>query len=126
MHAQRGGFESRYGTAKFALSGGSFDLCPLAFVAGRLELRPCAMATAGALFAKGSDTTAQQEHFRPWVVLGGSAFFMLYPAELLEVSLQVGIGAPLLRDRFQFRPELIHEVPELVTSTSFGLGFRFP
>jgi hypothetical protein len=84
------------------------------------------MATAGALLAKGSDTAAGQEHFRPWIVLGGSAFFMLYPAELLEVSLQAGIGAPLLRDQFQFRPDVIHEVPELVASTSFGLGLRFP
>lgn len=126
LHARRGEFQSQFGTAHFALTGAMLELCPLALVAGRLELRPCAMSTVGVLFAEGSATENATSELRPWWVLGGSATLIAYLTELVELSAQAAAGGALVRDRFQFRPSIFYEVPELAISAAIGLGVRFP
>lgn len=122
----RGGFETEHGTAAFALTELTLDLCPLSLPAGPLELRPCGSVHAGLLTASGSETHEAREHVRPWLTLGASALVSLRVTETLEFSTAFGAGHPLVRDRFQFEPNVFHEVPNIAFSAAIGASIRFP
>jgi hypothetical protein len=122
----RAGFESRYGTAAFALTEAAVELCPIALRASGFALRPCGMITAGWLDASGSNTEAARDRVRPWSVAGASLRATARATDRLEFSAGVGAGYPLVRDRFEFEPEVFHEVPALAFSAVIGAGLRFP
>jgi hypothetical protein len=43
----------------------------------------------------------------------------------IHITGLVSGGAPLIRDSFQFRPEVFYEIPIVVLTTGAGLGVRF-
>lgn len=125
-HARSAAFAARYGTAHFYLTTVGVDLCPLWFWAGPLSVRPCASAVGGVLTASGSDTVDAASDSRPWWVVGGSALVSVLVTPTAEVSGGVLLGRPLVRDRFQFSPEVFHTVDKLSWTASLGAGLRFP
>jgi hypothetical protein len=126
VRVARGGFEAEYGTAAFTLTKLALELCPIALGAGVFVLRPCPTLSVGFLSASGSRTEAGRSEVRPWWVAGLAALGTARLSEQVELVAGGAAGRPLVRDRFQFRPAIFHEVPELAFSASVGLGLRFP
>jgi hypothetical protein len=122
----RSGFETEYGTAAFSLTELALELCPIALGAGAFVLRPCPSLSVGFLSASGSRTEASRKEVRPWWVIGVAALGSARLSQRMELSVAGSLGRPLVRDRFQFRPEIFHEVPGLAFSANIGLGLRFP
>jgi hypothetical protein len=124
-HFESDGFAAPGGTADFALDMLGLDLCPIWLRHRRFGARLCATGAAGQLTAAGSQTSMPQSHVRPFAMLGGSA--------ILTVELKFGIqlrgwvagAGPLIRDSFQFVPEVFHRVPPLVLTVGAGIGVRF-
>jgi hypothetical protein len=82
--------------------------------------------TGGVLGAEGSDTEAPRSRGRPWWVVGSSLIALLRPSSSLELSLTLGAGRPLVRDRFQFEPLEFHRVSGVAFSAGAGAGVTFP
>lgn len=126
LHVWRGGFDSQFGSADFALSGGKLELCPLALSSALLELRPCALVNAGVLSAEGSETESARTERRPWAAVGGSAILEARVSERLAIWGTGGLARTLVRDRFEFSPEVFHRVPIIAFHAGIGAGLRFP
>lgn len=125
--AERGDFEQPGGRATFRLDSATLEACPLWFGSWPVGvgLRACALAAAGRLHASGADTDNPRSVARPWWLLGGSLVVQLYPTSAWEISARVAGGFPLLRDQFQFRPEIFHEVPLVTGRVGLWIGYRF-
>jgi hypothetical protein len=126
-HFARGDFQAAAGTADFTLDAATVELCPLRAKAGPLLLYPCLLrVTGGVLGAEGSNTEAPRSRGRPWWVVGSSLVALLRPSSSLELSLTLGAGRPLVRDRFQFEPLEFHRVSGVAFSAGAGAGVTFP
>jgi hypothetical protein len=125
-HYQLSGWVAAGGTADFSLDVLQLDVCPLGIRRARLGLRGCANATAGRLSARGYDTYAPQARARPFASLGGGAAVTLDLGAHLELEGLLGAGRPLVRDAFEFSPEVFHRVPAVTATFGLGLGLRFP
>jgi hypothetical protein len=126
-HFARGDFQTGAGTADFTLDAVTVELCPLRAKAGPLVVYPCVLhVTGGELRAEGSDTLAPRSRGRPWWVVGSSLVGLVRPSSTLELSLTLGAGRPLVRDRFQFEPLEFHRVSGVAFSAGAGAGVTFP
>jgi hypothetical protein len=119
------GFAAPGGSADFTLDGIALDLCPLWLRQPRVGVHLCAMGAAGRLSARGSQTVMPQEHVRPFATWGGSATMTVELGLGIHVTASGGAGAALIRDSFQFRPEVFHRVSAVVLTLGAGVGVRF-
>jgi hypothetical protein len=125
-HVQRRGLESGGAEANFTLTLATISACPTRLAAGIFVLRPCAFASAGALYAGGSETTNPQQHTRPYGALGGSALLFVRASQAVEIVADIAAGASLLRDSFGFGQDQPLKTPALYLSTGMGVRFVFP
>jgi hypothetical protein len=114
------------GEARFRLLAARLSLCPVAFHEGVFTLRPCASGTWGALNAKGSGTLAPEEHTRPWASLGGGLWAGVNATSNLRLELEAGLGAALVRDAFQFEPNIFYRTSGLSARAGLGLSLLLP
>lgn len=125
-HVRVGGVSEPGGTADFTLDAGTLDACPLLFRVPRLEARACAAVTAGRLTAQGSNTFSPRVQGRPFVTLGGSLLAAVALSPRFELVARLAAGAPLVRDAFQFSPEVFYRVGSVTLEADLGLAIRFP
>ena len=113
------------GDARFELDSLELFACPIRFGSADVSLRPCATVVGGRLVASGHETVNPSSHTRALWIIGGAVVFGVRPTSPLLVSADLSVGAPTVRDRFQFAPDEFHQVSSIVISTSLGLGVEF-
>jgi hypothetical protein len=127
-------FDELGGTAYFSLNALTIDACPLRVGNELLGFFTCGSFTGGELTAGGRNTDGPQLQKLRWLVLGGTLLLELRPLSFLEVELFGTLGAPLVRDAFQFGcppetldcyPNVFHEVPPLSGQAGVALGVFF-
>jgi len=124
-HFWMDGFAAPGGVADFALDSLALSLCPIWLQERRLAVHLCAAGEVGRLSVRGSQTLMPQSRMRPFAVMGGSATVMVELGLGIHLTGTIGGGAPLVRDSFQFRPEVFYQIPVLVLTTGAGVGMRF-
>jgi hypothetical protein len=122
----RSGFEVEGGSAEFELDTVRLELCPLGLRVGPAALHACIQGELGELEASGSGLPDSRSAARPWRSLGGSGWLGVRPWRVLELSLSGGLEHPLVRDRFEFNPEVFHEVGPVCGWLSLGLALSIP
>lgn len=123
---RRSGFEVAGGSAEFELDALRLELCPVGLRAGVVGLQACLQGELGQLEAEGSRTVDARAVGRPWRSLGVSGWVGVRPWPVLELSFAGGLERPLVRDRFQFNPEVFHEVGAVGGWVSLGVGLSIP
>jgi len=126
VHASDSGLTETGGTAGFTLDAGSLDACALRVQKTPVEVRACANALVGRLAASGSQTYSPSSAARPYAAVGGAVLVSGGPWHLLELSGRFAAGASLIRDSFEFLPNIFHHTPAMTLSGSLGVGIRFP
>jgi hypothetical protein len=121
-----GGLLQTGGTADFALDAGTMDACPFRLALPPLDLRACAAATLGRLTVQGTNTYSGRSAYRPFVAVGGSALAALGLGQRFEVGVRVAGAAPLIRDAFQFVPQVFYRVASVTLEVDLSLAMRFP
>ena len=123
---RRSGFEVDAGSAEFELDTLRLELCPLGLRLGAAAFHACLQGELGELEASGSGLPDSRSAARPWRSLGVSGWFGVRPWPVLELSLSGGLERPLVRDRFEFNPEVFHEVGPVCGWLSLGVGLSIP
>jgi len=124
-YTENRGNQQAGGIADFALASLVLELCPLQLLRESLEIRTCAMAHAGLVFAEGRATAAPESHTRQYWALGGSAEFELMLAGAVGLPLRGGVSVPLVRDTYSFNPTSFYRVPLVAFDVTAGLEVRF-
>ena len=116
------------GGASLRWTVGSLELCPLRLrLAPPLALRPCAGAAAGALDASGTGIAASSSRTRPWGALAALGRLVWEPLAWLDLELEAGATAPLVRESFFFTPSTaVYRAPPVAFLSRAGAGLRFP
>jgi hypothetical protein len=122
----RSGFEVKGGSAEFQLDTVRLELCPLGLRVAPAALHACIQGELGELEARGSGLPDSRSAARPWRSLGVSGWLGVRPWPALELSLSGGLEHPLVRDRFEFNPEVFHEVGPVCGWLSLGLALSIP
>jgi hypothetical protein len=125
-HAWQGGVSEPGGTAAFALDTLGLDLCFVRLAITIVDLRGCAAGTAGRLSATGSNTYSPSAQERPFVGLGGAAIVGVALGRLFQLSGSVDASDALVRDAFEFSPQVFHRVSAMTLTVDLGLDLRFP
>jgi hypothetical protein len=123
-HAWRPDLAEPGGTASFALDAASLDACPLRVGWSRLEARPCASALVGRFAASGTDTDQAASAARPFATVGVALTASL--GTTVELYGRIGIGVTMIRDSYEFGGTTFHRAGRITTSTSLGVGLRWP
>lgn len=127
-------FEEIGGTAYFSLTELEIDLCPFRIGSEVVGFFACGSFVAGELTAEGRATNDASSQSLTWLVAGGTLLLEARPVNFLEVQLFGTLGAPLVRDSFQFgcppsavdcKPNLFHEVPRMTAQGGVALGVFF-
>jgi hypothetical protein len=125
-HAWQSGVAEPGGTAAFSLDTLGLDLCVLRLTMKIVDLRGCGTGTAGRLSATGSNTYSPSARDRPFVGLGGAAIAEMALGPLFQLSAAVGASDALIRDAFEFSPQVFHRVAAIILTIDLGLQVRFP
>jgi hypothetical protein len=125
-HAWRGGLAEPGGTAAFSLDTLGVDLCVLRLAIQIVDLRGCGSGSAGRLSATGSNTYSPNGRDRPFIGLGGAAIIDLALGPLFQLSATMGASDALIRDTFEFSPQVFHRVAATILTADLGLQVRFP
>lgn len=125
-HAWQSGVAEPGGTAAFSLDTLGLDLCVLRLAIKSVDLRGCGAGTAGRFSATGSNTYSPSARDRPFVGLGGTAILDLALGPLFQLSSTVGASDALIRDAFEFSPQVFHKVSATTLTVDLGLQVRFP
>jgi hypothetical protein len=114
------------GEARFRMLSGRLGVCPLAIHFAVFTLRPCGSATLGALQTTGTATNEPEDHTRPWSSVGGGLWAGVNVTERLRIDLDAGFGATLVRDAFQFAPDIFYRTPATTARAAAGLSVLLP
>jgi hypothetical protein len=123
--AWRSGFSEQGGTASFALVAASLDACVVRVRLSVVEARACASGLLGRLTASGSKTIEAASVPRLLAAAGGAAVLTAGLGSMLELSLRLAVGATLVRDSYEFAPNVFHHVASATTQASLGVGLRW-
>ena len=129
MHALSRRVELGAEHAKFQLTFGRAEACPLSFVISeRLETEPCAAIDVGRLVGEGVDSpvitepeTAEVFWLCPSAL--GRLRFILGDFLLLELSAELGV--PLYQEEFLLNGREVYVVPAVRFGGAFSVGYRF-
>jgi hypothetical protein len=114
------------GTASFAWMTLHPTACPFGVSAEpTLAIRACASGDFGLLTASGQDTVSPVTSVRPWAAVGGSCRLEILPRARLPVHAEVGVEAPLRRDRYAFGPNDFFVVPIAIVTGTLSLAIPF-
>ena len=102
------------------------DACPFALHSASVALRACFALSLGSPHTEGSNTSQPQSHDRPWRSAGGALLATWAPVPRFEVFGAARFSANLVRDSYQFAPNVFHEAPPAAFAASLGAAFRFP
>jgi hypothetical protein len=119
------GYAAPGGVASFNLDTATVLLCPIWLQEHRVSVQLCASGEAGRLWVKGTQTQNGATRGRPYVALGAAAAFGIDFGRGIAFTTFANGGAPLMRDSFQFRPEVFYEVPVVVLTAGAGVALRF-
>jgi hypothetical protein len=125
-HAFANGLVESGGVADLTLDTLTLDACPLLLRVAVLEARGCASGLAGRLTATGTETYSGMSYTRPFAAVGGAVRLSAVVARYLVLSGRFGAAASLIRDAFEFSPEVFHRVASVTLEMELGLGLRFP
>lgn len=112
------------GDAAFSMTAATLALCPLA-LGWSVELRLCGTGVAGRLRATGTQTLMPESHTRPFAAAGAAVAVSVRLGAGISVGAMLGAAAPLVRDSFQFRPEVFHRVAPVLLTGGISCGVRF-
>jgi hypothetical protein len=119
------GYAAPGGVASFTVDSATVLVCPVWLQESRVSVQLCATGEAGRLLVKGTETINGASRARPYFVFGGSAAIDIDFGRGIAFTSFANGGAPLMRDSFQFRPEVFYEVPLVVLTAGAGLAVRF-
>jgi hypothetical protein len=119
------GYEAPGGVANFNLDTATVLLCPVWLQEHRVSVQLCATAEAGRLEVRGTETQNGATRARPYVSLGAAATIGFDFGRGIAFTTFANGGVPLMRDSFQFRPEVFYEVPMVVLTAGAGVAVRF-
>jgi hypothetical protein len=124
-HFATGDGSTPFGDAEFRWYAGRLTACPIGWPeSGRLTVRGCAFAEAGALRGDGSNTQNARGSTAFWLAAGPSTEIELGVTRSLAIALEAGITVPAFHDEFVFVPdETAHQVPAV--GAWIGIGGRF-
>ncbi len=126
-HAQRRGLERGGGTANFAYTLPTLDVCPVRLGSRALGLRPCAYGSVGLLKAWGSSTDLENlAHKRLFASAGGALWLGLKLSKTIEIIADARGIVPLERDSFAFDDVVFWKTPPLGFSSVIGVAGGFP
>lgn len=92
-----------------------------------LELGACAHAELGLVRATGDDIVNARALTRLWAALGAHATLRWPARSRFFAQLQLGLTAPITRDRYRFMPgTVVHETAPVCGWLDLGLGVHFP
>jgi hypothetical protein len=113
------------GTVTFLWLAARLSACPLAITLGPLTAQPCAGIDAGMLYARGTHVARPEASARAWIAPTLAARMAWAIALTMNLEVDVGLAAPLLRDRFVFDtpPTDAHAVPPVSGFAGVGIGF---
>jgi hypothetical protein len=128
MHVAFGDSSTSFGDAAFSWYAGRLTACPIQWPeSGRLRLRGCAFAEAGALHGEGSNTRNPRGSTAFWLAAGPSAEVELEVTRWLAVAVEGGMTVPAFHDKFIFVPQQVaHEVPTMGGWLAAGLRIGPP
>lgn len=126
VHAQRRGIAEPGGSASFAFTLPTLDVCPVRLGPRELGIRPCAYGSVGMLEAWGSASGAGESRARLSGSGGGSLWVGLRVSEAFEIVADGRVGALFPRDRFGFDNRGFFTTPRLGFSAGLGLAGGFP
>jgi hypothetical protein len=119
------GYAAPGGVANFNLDTATLSLCPVWLQEHRVSVQLCATGEGGRLSVKGTQTLKGTTRARPYFAVGASAVLDIDFGRGIAFTTFANGAAPLLRDSFQFRPEVFYEVPVIVLTAGAGLAVRF-
>ena len=118
-------FAEMGGTAAFSLDTATLDLCPVRLIVSPLGVAACATGAYGRLSARGTETYSPRVASRPVVTAGGAMVLTVALGTRLEVRGRFGTGASLVRDSFEFTPDVFHRTASVTLVGDLGVGVRF-
>lgn len=120
--------EPSLGAATFRWTTASIEPCPLRFRAtDALALRTCAGFSAGTLAAAGGGVDNARGRTRPWLALSTQLRLGWRLARVLELEVESGVTAPLVRESFAFSPDVpVYRAPTLALFGRAGVSVQFP
>jgi hypothetical protein len=113
------------GVASFSLDSGTLSACPIGLQEHRVSVQLCATFEGGRLLVKGTQTVNGTTRSRPYFAAGASLAADVEFVRGFAVTAFANGAAPLLRDSFQFRPDVFYQVPVVVLTAGAGLAVRF-
>jgi hypothetical protein len=119
------GYVAPGGVASFSLDSGTLSACPIGLQEHRVSVQLCATFEGGRLLVKGTQTVNGSTRSRPYFAAGASLAVDVEFVRGFAVTGFANGAAPLLRDSFQFRPEVFYQVPVVVLTAGAGLAVRF-
>jgi hypothetical protein len=126
-YATHAGFVVDGGTAHFSYGGANIQICPLRIPQrGPLVLRPCVMADAGFVLARGSDAFNARSETRPWADVGVGGRLEWSLGRRVAVEVDAGCMFPIWRDRFLFGTRSFHRVALAGGVVALGFVMRIP
>jgi len=118
----------RRGSADLWLLGGRLSFCPLRGSWSAFEVRPCAAAELGTVWAHATSLINAPSVRRLWASADAGMDLRWLVAGALFAEVQVGAMFPWVRPRytFQFQPgQPLVAVPAVTARLSVGVGYRF-
>ena len=121
-----GGSDRIGGGARFDLTTGGADLCPVAVHTSSLRAQACLRGEGGELDARGNGVEPARSEARPWLAIGAVVRLRLEVGGPFFAELEGGALGLLVRDRFFVEPDtLVYRPPAVAANGSFGLGVAF-
>jgi hypothetical protein len=113
--------------ARFAWTTGRVELCPTSGKLGSLELAPCGVMNAGAIWATDSKGLNPEDDIRFWWTTGALGRVRATFARSWNVELGAAVSATLLRDHFILRPATpIYKPAPVSVELGLAVGSRLP
>ncbi len=122
---RRGGYEQPAGVADFELVKLQTGFCPSLLRLGAAKLRGCGIVSVGVLMAEGKNTREASRASRLWLQPGVELSLSLPLGKQFEFALRGALGAPLIRDAFQFDSRVFHRVPVVTGQGGAEFGAKF-
>lgn len=126
VHAQRRDLAEPGGSASFAFTLPTLDVCPVRLGPRELGVRPCAYGSVGVLEVWGTATGGGESHTRLSGSGGGALWVGARVSEVFEIVADGRVGAIFPRDRFGFDNRGFFTTPRLGFSAGFGVAGGFP
>ncbi len=126
VHAQRRDISEPGGSASFAFTLPTLDVCPVRLGPRAFGVRPCAYASVGLLKAWGSATAQTEAHARLSGAAGGALWVGWRVSEVFEIIADGRAGAATPRDRFGFDNRGFFTTPRVGFSAGLGVAGGFP